>query len=173
MIEFAIRKSQEAVRRFPDTVIVSGTYTIGKERVFLALAEALDSKICITKEKEEILRCLEWPALQNLLTNCPLMASIHVLPMKKLNVNVSIIIQRLLNSCSFLHVCLWSVVGFVSIPGLTASSFLSRGRILTNRVVTQKYSSQPFHTATQDCWTCHCVQYVVMCTHILIVYICT
>ena len=92
MIEFAIRKSQEAIRRHPGTVVVSGTYTIGKERVFLALAEALGSKICVTKEKEAILGYLQWPELQSLLTTAPLTASVHVLPMRKLNVNVSMYI---------------------------------------------------------------------------------
>ena len=92
MIEFAIRKSQEEIRRHPGTVVVSGTYTIGKERVFLALAEALGSKICVTKEKEAILGCLQWSELQSLLTTAPLTASVHVLPMRKLNVNVSMYI---------------------------------------------------------------------------------
>ena len=90
MIEFAVRKSREAICKLPDTVIISGTYTIGKEKVFLALAEALDSKICVTKEKERILGCLQWPALQSLLTTAPLTARVHVLPMKKLNVNVCV-----------------------------------------------------------------------------------
>ena len=71
------------------TVVVSGTYTIGKERVFLALAEALGSKICVSKEKKSILNCLEWPELQSLLTTDPLTACVHVLPMKKLNPAVS------------------------------------------------------------------------------------
>lgn len=88
MIEFAVRKSRQAIRTCPDTVVVSGTYTIGKERVFLALAEGLGSGVCVTKEKEVILQCLQWPALEGLLTTAPLTAKVHVLPMKKLNLKV-------------------------------------------------------------------------------------
>ena len=88
MIEFAVRKSREAIQRCPHTVVVSGTYTVGKERVFLALAEALGSRVCVTKEKEGILQCLQWPALEGLLTIAPLTAQVHVLPMKKLNLKV-------------------------------------------------------------------------------------
>ena len=88
VIDFAVKKSREALSRNSDTVVVSGTYTIGKERVFLALAEALGSKICVTKQKERILRCLLWPRLESLLTTDPLSATVHVLPMKKLNIEV-------------------------------------------------------------------------------------
>lgn len=84
-------KSQEALHRCPHTVVVSGTYTVGKERVFLALAEALESRVCVTREKEGILRCLQWPALEGLLTTSPLAAKVHVLPMKKLNIKVCIL----------------------------------------------------------------------------------
>ena len=159
MIEFAVRKSCEAVCKFPDTVIISGTYTIGKERVFLALAEALGSKICVTKEKERILSCLQWSALQSLLTTSPLTARVHVLPMKKLNVNVCVF--------DFIPVCLyvaWCVsvyyllyIGFVSISGVTAACFLPLACILTHWLVTQQYSSKSFHTSSQKSWICVCV----------------
>lgn len=88
MIEFAIGKCREAIHRFPGTVIVSGTYKVGKERLYLALAEALGSRICVSKDKEDILKCLQWPALESLLTTSPLVASVHVLPMMKLNMKV-------------------------------------------------------------------------------------
>ena len=114
MIEFAVRKSHEAIRKFPDTVIISGTYTIGKERVFLTLAEALGSKIFITKEKERILRCLQWPTLQSLLTTDPCTARVHVLPMKKLNVNVRVF--------SYIYLLQFHVVvvRFISLQDLSA-----------------------------------------------------
>lgn len=90
VIEFAVGKSHEALRRFPGTVVVSGTYKVGKEKLYLALAEALGSRICVTKEKEDVLKCLQWPALQSLLTTSPLVASVHVLPMMKLSIKVCV-----------------------------------------------------------------------------------
>ena len=40
-ISFVVRKTQEALRRNPSTLIISGTYTIGKEKVFLGMYERL------------------------------------------------------------------------------------------------------------------------------------
>ncbi|CAB4058514.1 DCLRE1A [Lepeophtheirus salmonis] len=46
--DFVIKRTvtivKERLRRDPNTIILVGTYTIGKERIFIAIAEALDKK---------------------------------------------------------------------------------------------------------------------------------
>lgn len=70
-----------AAKADSDTMFVSGTYTIGKELVFQALAEELDCKICIAKAKLSILKQQDNPALTSrlVLTNT---AQVHVTTMK-------------------------------------------------------------------------------------------
>ena len=43
----------------PKTLICVGSYTIGKERIFMALAEAIDTKIFASTEKAKILKTLQ------------------------------------------------------------------------------------------------------------------
>ena len=50
-------KFQQALH--PKTLICVGSYTIGKERIFMALAEALDTNIFAATEKAKILKTLQ------------------------------------------------------------------------------------------------------------------
>nr|CAG8604537.1 2579_t:CDS:10 [Entrophospora candida] len=59
-------------------LIVVGTYLIGKEKIFYGVAKAFKSKIYVTEEKRRLISCQENPSLEELLTNDPLEASIHV-----------------------------------------------------------------------------------------------
>lgn len=150
VIEFAVGKCCEATHRFPGTVIVSGTYKVGKERLYLALAEALGSRICVTKEKEHVLKCLQWPALESLLTTSPLEASVHVLPMMKLNVKVHLTPNALCVVTMYT-----SVSGVVFLPDFTATCLLPLACIQANWVDTQWQETQSFFTMPQDYWTCN------------------
>jgi len=85
-IAFAVQKSCEAVKLKPRTLIVCGTYSVGKERVFVSIAKALGSKICARVPKRRILTCLQWPELDNRLTDKWHQAQVHVLPMNKIEV---------------------------------------------------------------------------------------
>ncbi|CAH1782855.1 unnamed protein product [Owenia fusiformis] len=69
----------------PNTLFVCGTYTIGKERIFTAIAQSLGSKVCVTREKKTILDCLDDAQLKSLITLQFSEAKVHVIPMKQLN----------------------------------------------------------------------------------------
>ena len=59
-------------------LVVIGTYSIGKERICLAIARALQSKIYATAAKKRVCECLEDVELSSLLTDNPLEAQIHM-----------------------------------------------------------------------------------------------
>ncbi|CBF79690.1 DNA cross-link repair protein PSO2 [Aspergillus nidulans FGSC A4] len=59
-------------------LVVIGTYSIGKERICLAIARALKSKIYATPAKQRVCACLEDPELSALLTDDPLQAQVHM-----------------------------------------------------------------------------------------------
>ena len=54
-----------------------------------AIAKALGSKICARVPKRRILTCLQWPELDNRLTDKWHQAQVHVLPMNKIELGVS------------------------------------------------------------------------------------
>jgi DNA cross-link repair 1A protein len=65
-------------------LVVIGTYSIGKERICLGIAKALDSKIYAPPSKMRICKCLEDPELDALLTNNPLEAQVHMTPLMEI-----------------------------------------------------------------------------------------
>ncbi len=70
----------------PKSLVVCGSYTIGKERVFIAVAELLNLKIFVTKEKKGIIDCLEDERLNKMITEDPYETNLHVVQMGKLNI---------------------------------------------------------------------------------------
>jgi len=62
-------------------VICVGTYLIGKERVFMAIAKAIKSKVFVKDAKLQILACLEDPELMDMLTSDRQEAQVHLLHM--------------------------------------------------------------------------------------------
>ncbi|KAL8934349.1 MAG: hypothetical protein Q9216_005954 [Gyalolechia sp. 2 TL-2023] len=59
-------------------LVIVGTYSIGKERICLGVAKALNSKIYATPNKQKICAALEDPELMARLTNDPLEAQVHM-----------------------------------------------------------------------------------------------
>lgn len=59
-------------------LVIVGTYSIGKERICLGIARALDSKIYAPPHKQKICAALEDPELTARLTNDPLDAQVHM-----------------------------------------------------------------------------------------------
>lgn len=66
----------------PKTLLIVGTYTIGKERIFLSLAERFGLKFWAKPSKINTLKHLEIDLiLQELATKDPLEARLHILPL--------------------------------------------------------------------------------------------
>lgn len=77
---------QPQVRSQP--LVVVGSYSIGKERLFLALAKALDSCIyCADARKYETYALLDDPTLQSRLTKDPMSARVHVVTLNALSLD--------------------------------------------------------------------------------------
>lgn len=96
MVQF-IRKDSEVIKDEPDgegevrastgkdngkrrgrLLVIVGTYSIGKERICLGVAKALNSKIYATPNKQKICAALEDAELMSRLTNDPLEAQVHM-----------------------------------------------------------------------------------------------
>nr|XP_057917670.1 DNA cross-link repair 1A protein [Doryrhamphus excisus] len=86
VISFAASTAFELVTLHPRTLVVCGSYSVGKEKVFLAVAEVLGSKVCLSRDKFNTMCCLESEDIKKCLTTDWKMAGVHVLPMMQLNV---------------------------------------------------------------------------------------
>lgn len=62
-------------------LVVVGTYSIGKERICVGIAKALKSKIYAPTSKRRIIAALEDPELDELMTNDPRAAQVHMTPL--------------------------------------------------------------------------------------------
>ncbi|XP_022355155.1 DNA cross-link repair 1A protein [Enhydra lutris kenyoni] len=85
VIQFAINTAFEAVTLNPRVLIVCGTYSIGKEKVFLAIADVLGSKVGMSQEKYKTLQCLNIPELNSFITTDMCSSLVHLLPMMQIN----------------------------------------------------------------------------------------
>lgn len=71
----------------PKLLVVCGSYTIGKERAFMAIAESIDCKIWAEPWKRSILNCLEDHRISSRLVTNQNLAKIHVCPMRMINIS--------------------------------------------------------------------------------------
>ncbi|XP_016067679.1 PREDICTED: DNA cross-link repair 1A protein [Miniopterus natalensis] len=85
VIQFAINTAFEAVTLNPRTLVVCGTYSIGKEKVFLAIADVLGSKVGMSQEKYKTLQCLNIPEINSFITTDMCGSLVHLLPMMQIN----------------------------------------------------------------------------------------
>ncbi|XP_025925571.1 DNA cross-link repair 1A protein isoform X1 [Apteryx rowi] len=85
VIQFAVNTAFETVTLNPRTLVVCGTYSIGKEKVFLAIAEVLGSKASMSRDKYKTLQCLESAAVNSLISMDWDGSLLHVLPMMQIN----------------------------------------------------------------------------------------
>ncbi len=83
-----IKVEDEEADKKPKTrgrlLVVIGTYSIGKERICLGIAKALNSKVYAPPSKMRICKCLEDPELDALLTKNPLEAQVHMTPLMEI-----------------------------------------------------------------------------------------
>ncbi|ODN77538.1 hypothetical protein L202_04712 [Cryptococcus amylolentus CBS 6039] len=74
-------KSVKKEKKKGRTLVVIGTYSIGKERIVKAVAKALGSKIYCDPRKRGILLCQTDPELHSMMTSDPKEAQVHLLPL--------------------------------------------------------------------------------------------
>ena len=74
----------DIVDKNPKTLVLVGSYTIGKERVFIKLAEHFGWKICVSKAKADIIKCCDFPAFEQFTTNLE-ESQLHVVPIGSLS----------------------------------------------------------------------------------------
>ncbi|CAG7833714.1 unnamed protein product [Allacma fusca] len=85
-ISVAIVEIKKHLAYRPRTLIVCGTYCIGKERVFCAVADSIGSKVFCEYEKRRVIKALENQYFIQLLCDKEENCQVHVLSMQKLNV---------------------------------------------------------------------------------------
>ena len=83
VISTSISVTKRHLLNYPKTLICVGSYTIGKERIFTALAEDIDAKIWGSTEKKRVLNCICNPIIESRLVPNGQDAQIHVVEMWK------------------------------------------------------------------------------------------
>jgi len=84
VLENTVSVCRYALEQNPRTLFVCGSYCIGKEKVFMAVAEALNLKVWCNKYKRAFFDCIQDARLQAVLVDKQEEAKIHVLPLKSL-----------------------------------------------------------------------------------------
>lgn len=70
-------------------LIVVGAYKIGKEKVWLSIAQALNLKVFVEPERKQAMQCIDDQSILDVIVECPKEATIHVLPLTKISYPVS------------------------------------------------------------------------------------
>lgn len=131
--------------RYAKLLVVCGSYTIGKEKVFMAAAEELRCKVWAPTDKRRILGCLEDPDLSGRLVSDPLSAKVHVLNMGDVKVsNLRSYLDEL--SPNFSHVLALNPTGWefdhrTAGRGLDAAPAKAYGNIFIQGVPYSEHSS--------------------------------
>ena len=71
--------------KYPRILICVGSYTIGKERIFTAIANEIKAQIWGSTEKVRVLKTLSDPIIESNLTRTSCNAQIHVVEMHKVH----------------------------------------------------------------------------------------
>lgn len=64
---------------------VCGTYLVGKEKLWLAVAERFDLRIWTEPNRRKVIDCLNWPEIQVRLCDNPQEANLHLINMGKIS----------------------------------------------------------------------------------------
>ncbi|CAH8360946.1 unnamed protein product [Eruca vesicaria subsp. sativa] len=84
VLSYVVRITKEFLRKQPRTLIVVGSYSIGKECVYLAIAKALGVKIFANASRRRILQSFGWDDISKNLCTDGKATCLHVLPMSAL-----------------------------------------------------------------------------------------
>lgn len=85
-VTVAVREWQNARRHQKRLLMLFGAYTIGKERIYLAVAERLGMKVYVDSRRYRVLSALEWPPERmKLLTTRPADTCLWVVPLGHIN----------------------------------------------------------------------------------------
>lgn len=69
-------------------LILCGAYKIGKEKVWLRIAQEFNCKVWVDKERLKVIQCIQNEDISEVLTTHPKDASIHVLPLGNISYKV-------------------------------------------------------------------------------------
>ncbi|KIZ07917.1 DNA cross-link repair 1A protein [Monoraphidium neglectum] len=80
----SVIRSVKAESFNPRTLFLFGSYTIGKERLFLSAAAALNKKLYVAAAKRAVLGCIDLsPEFRSMLTTDHLETNMHAVPMRQ------------------------------------------------------------------------------------------
>uniref|UniRef100_T1JH40 DNA cross-link repair 1A protein n=1 Tax=Strigamia maritima TaxID=126957 RepID=T1JH40_STRMM len=85
VVHFSINLARRYIRDRPKTLLVCGSYTIGKEKIFMGIAQELKLKVYASPNKLKILESLEEPSIKEVLAEDWRQAQLHVLSMQQLS----------------------------------------------------------------------------------------
>lgn len=69
-------------------LIICGSYKIGKEKIWLKIAQEFGFKVWIDAERRRAIQCIADPSISEVLVDCPTDANIHVIPLGNLGYKV-------------------------------------------------------------------------------------
>lgn len=69
-------------------LIICGAYKVGKEKVWLRIAQEFNYKVWIDNERHKAMQCIQNDEISDVLTRYPRDASIHVLPLGNISYQV-------------------------------------------------------------------------------------
>jgi DNA cross-link repair 1A protein len=148
-IEVAVKEVEASKSSRQRILMLFGAYTIGKERVYLSVAERLGLKVYVDKRRYKILSALEWPESQlKILTTRPEESVLWVVPlghinMKKLPEYLSVKVGKFgrdFDRVVGFRPTGWSMTAKGGV-GLVKSS--SRGKLTVHSVPYSEHSSFP------------------------------
>ncbi|EEF49303.1 DNA cross-link repair protein SNM1 [Ricinus communis] len=86
VLNYVVRVTKDFLKQQPETLIVVGAYSIGKECVYLSISKALGVKIYASASRRQILESFGWSDLSRSLCTQPKDTPLHVLPISSLRV---------------------------------------------------------------------------------------
>ncbi|KAI3916883.1 hypothetical protein MKW98_014344 [Papaver atlanticum] len=84
VLGFVVKVTKDSLKKQPKTLVIVGAYSIGKERVYLAISEALGVNIYTNAQRRRILQSFDWPVLSGRLSSHAHDTPLHVLPISSL-----------------------------------------------------------------------------------------